>query len=70
VVSFTVTWTAEGATSHFDNPSQQYRGQMRTATAQMEWTARSGIFEYTSAPLRTSTTEAAQIGTESNGSYF
>jgi hypothetical protein len=43
---------------------------MRTATAQMEWTARSGVYEYTSAPLETSTTDAAQLGEESNGSFF
>jgi hypothetical protein len=70
VVSFTVKWTATGEMVHFDNPSQQYRGDMRTATAQMDWTARSGMFDYTSAPLDTSTTEAAQIGTESNGSFY
>jgi hypothetical protein len=56
--------------THFDNPDQQYRGDMRTATAQMDWTARSGKFDYTSAALGTSTTDAAQLGTESNGSYF
>jgi hypothetical protein len=70
VVSFTVRWTAAGGVTHFDNPAQKYRGDMRTATAQMEWTARSGIYEYTSAPLATSTSAAAQIGVESNGSFF
>jgi hypothetical protein len=70
VVSFTVEWTATGGVTRFDNAEQQYRGDMRTATARMEWTARSGIYEYTSAPLATSTTEAAQIGEESNGSFF
>jgi hypothetical protein len=61
VVSFTVRWTATGGVTHFDNPGQQYRGDMRAATAQMEWTARSGIYEYTSAPLAASTTDAAQM---------
>ncbi len=70
VASFTVEWTATGDVAHFDNPEQQYRGDMRAATAQMEWSARSGIYEYTSAPLETSTTDAAQIGEESNGSFF
>jgi hypothetical protein len=70
VVSFTVRWTATGGVSHFVNPSQQYRGDVRIATAQMDWTARSGIYEYTSAPLATSTTDAAQIGSESNGLFF
>jgi len=71
VVSFTVRWTAEGDVTHFDNPEQHYRGDMRIATAQMDWTARSGIFEYTSAPLETSATDPfAWLGTESNGSFF
>ncbi len=70
IVSFTVEWTAAGAVMNFENTDQQYRGDMRAATAQMEWTARSGIYEYASAQLATSTTEFAQIGEESNGSFF
>jgi hypothetical protein len=70
VVSFTVRWTAAGGVSSFDNPEQQYRGDMRTATAQMDFTARSGIYEYTSDPLADSVEDFAQIGTESNGSFF
>ena len=69
-MSFTVEWTATGDVAHFDNPEQRYRGDRRVVTAQMEWTARSGIYEYASAPLETSTTDAAQIGEESNGSFF
>jgi hypothetical protein len=69
-VSFKVRWTATGGVTHFDNPAQQYGRDMRAATAQMEWTARSGIYEYTSAPLVSSTTDAAQIGEESNGSFY
>ena len=70
VVSFTVEWTATGGVTQFENAGQRYRGNMRNATAQMEWTARSGVYEYTSAPLATSTTDAAQIGEERNGSFF
>jgi hypothetical protein len=70
VVSFTVRWTATGEVNHFDNPAQQYRADMWYAQAQMEWTARSGDFEYRSAPLAESTTDAAQFGFESNGSYY
>ena len=70
VVSFTVEWTATGSVTQFENAGQRYRGNMRNATAQMEWTARSGVYEYTSAPLATSTTDAAQIGEERNGSFF
>jgi hypothetical protein len=70
IVSFTVRWTAEGSVDHFDNPDQKYRGDMRVAAAQMDWTARSDIYEYTSAPLATSAADFAQLGQESNGSFF
>ena len=70
VVSFTVKWTATGSVDHFNNPTQNYRGDMRIATAQMDWTARSGSYEYTSAPLETSAEDHAQLGQESNGSFF
>ena len=70
VVSYTVTWTATGSASPFADPALRYRGSLRPATAQMDWTARSGNFEYTSGPLATSTTDLAWLGTESNGSYF
>jgi len=70
VVSFTVRWTASGDVAHFDNAEQQYRGDMRVATAQMDWTARSGVYEYVSAPSAESAQDYAQIGEESNGSFF
>ena len=71
VVSFTVKWTATGAAAQFADPDHQYRGDLRPAIAQMDWTARSGIFDYTSAPLATSSTDpVAWLGTESNGSFF
>ena len=70
VVSYTVTWNATGSASSFIDAQHQYRGDLRPATAQMDWTARSGEFDYTSAPLKTSTTDLAWLGTESNGSFF
>ena len=69
-VSFKVQWTGGPTIEHFDNPAQQFRGDFRIATAQMEWSGRSGEFEFQSLPLDQSTTDAAQIGFESNGSYY
>jgi len=69
-VSFTVRWTAAGDTFHVDNPDQQLRGDFRAATAQMEWTARTPEFEFTSDELATSTSDSAQLGSESNGSFY
>lgn len=69
-VSFRVEWTANGAPLDVDNPAQQYRGTVRSAIAQMEWSGRSGDYEFVSAPLATSTTDAAQLGSCNNGSYY
>jgi len=69
-VSFTVKWTASGAADHFDNPDQHYRGDFRQAVAQMEWTGRSGMYDYRSAPLAESSTDFGILGHESNGSYY
>jgi hypothetical protein len=69
-VSFKVAWTASGPAADINNPAQRYRGEMSPATAQMEWSGRSGEFEFQSAPLLTSVSEGAQLGTESNGSFY
>ncbi len=70
VVSFDVRWTAESAVNEFNNPAQQFRGSVRYALAQMEWTAQTPDYDFESAALATSTTDAAQFGQESNGSFY
>jgi hypothetical protein len=70
VVSFKVVWEAMGDRMRFNNKAQQFRGVFRNASAQMEWSARSGDFVFESAPLDTSTTEAAELGWERNGSFY
>ena len=69
-VSFRVEWTAQGDAQTFNNADQTYRAVVRGAVAQMEWSARTVDFDFRSAPLATSTTEFAQLGQESNGSYY
>jgi len=70
VVSFTVQWTATGPSSHFDNPAQNFRGDFRAVDARMEWSGRSGKFDFQSAPMSESTTDGGQLGQESNGSFY
>ena len=70
VVSYRVEWTAAGPVNQFDNAAQQFRGQFRTATAKMAWSARTRDFDFVSAPIATSTTDAAQLGHESNGAFY
>lgn len=69
-VSFRVEWTANGQAEDVDNADQEYSGTVRPALAQMEWSGQSGDFEFQSAPLSSSTTDGAQLGSCSNGSYY
>jgi hypothetical protein len=70
VVSVKVVWTASGAVNHFDNPAQKYRGDFHSATAQIQYEIRTGNFDIVSAALSDSSTIAAQLGQESNGSFY
>jgi hypothetical protein len=70
VVSFTVEWNAAGGVNVFDNAAQQFRGEFRDASAQMEYSGRAGDFTFQSASLASSTTVAAELGRESNGSFY
>jgi hypothetical protein len=76
VVSFQVQWTATGGVNNWNNQAQQFRGEFRDAWAQMEYKIRTVDFDITSAPLSASTTAdadgrlAAELGRESNGSFY
>jgi hypothetical protein len=70
VVSYRVEWTAAGAVNVFDNAAQQFRGVFRNAAARMEWSARTPDYDFVSAPIETSTTDAAQLGAERNGTFY
>jgi hypothetical protein len=69
-VSFKVRWDADGPVQSVDNPVQRYRGEVRPAIARMEWSGRTRDYVFRSAPLADSTTDAAQLGFESNGSFY
>jgi hypothetical protein len=69
IVSYRVEWTAAGAVNEFDNVAQQFRGEFRNAFARMEWSARTADFDFVSA-IATSTTDAAQLGSERNGTFY
>jgi hypothetical protein len=70
MVSFKVQWTGDGTVNHFDNAEQKFRGDFQYAMAQMDFTGMTTQFLFESAPLETSTTDGAQIGHESNGSFY
>jgi hypothetical protein len=70
MVSFRVEWTAEGEIQHYDLPDQHYRADMRFASAQMAWTGSVGDWVFESAAIGTSAADFAQLGHESNGSFY
>jgi hypothetical protein len=70
IVSYKVVWNAFGVVHAFDNAAQQFRGEFRDATAQMEWSAQTPDFTFVSAPLATSAAAAAELGSERNGSFY
>ena len=70
VMSFTVVWNATGSVNHYDNQAQSFRGDFRDALAHIEYSGRAGDFEFQSAPLASSTTDAAELGRESNGAFY
>jgi len=70
VVSFKVEWTATGGVNNWNNAAQKFRGRFREAVAQMEYKIRTVDFDIESAPLADSTTAAAELGEESNGSFY
>jgi hypothetical protein len=70
VMSFKVVWHATGSVNHYDNLAQQFRGDFREASGQIEYSGRAGHFAFQSAPLASSTTRAAELGQESNGSFY
>ena len=70
VVSFKVQWTAIGAVNNFNNASQKFRGTFRNAIAQIEYQIRTVDVDIVSGPLAASTTAAAELGHESNGSFY
>ena len=73
VVSFRVVWSGVNQRVNIRNTDPLYggfAGNFVRNTAQMEWTAVTDDFLFVSAPLRTSSSNFAEIGEERNGSFF
>lgn len=69
-VSFEVRWSGTGDRVSIKNQANGFAGEYVRNQAQMEWTATVGDFHYVSAPLSTSASEFAELGTERNGVFF
>lgn len=70
IVSFEVRWSGVDDRVNIRNLTDGHAGEYVRGHAQMEWSARVGRFRYVSAPLATSASGFAQLGTERNGSFF
>jgi hypothetical protein len=72
VVSFRVTWETTGPATVFNDPNRPLWRNAAPAIARMEWTGRSGDFEFRSGPIATSSSaaNAAFLGEERNGSQY
>ena len=69
-VSFTVRWFGVLERVKVVNPDNGFAGQFIRNSAQMEWSASVGDYEFVSAPASTSASDFAEIGEERNGVYF
>jgi hypothetical protein len=71
--SFNVRWSGVTERLNIRNEDRVYggfAGEFVRNTAQMAWTATAGDFQFVSAPLETSSSSFAQIGSERNGIFF
>jgi hypothetical protein len=76
-VSFLVRWAgaaqghgANAERAHIVNASDGHAGEFIRTTAQMEWSATTGDFDFVSAPIGTSSSDFAEFGKERNGVFF
>ncbi|GAC1655414.1 MAG: hypothetical protein NVS4B3_20130 [Gemmatimonadaceae bacterium] len=77
-VSFRVRWAGAtkgdgenaGERVHVVNASDGHAGEYIRNTAQMEWSATTGDYDFVSAPIETSSSDFAEFGQERNGIFF
>ena len=70
IVSFEVRWSGVRDRVRIHNAANGFAGEFVRGSAQMEWTATVGELQYVSAPLETSSSEFAELGTERNGAFY
>ena len=69
-VSFHLRWHGVKQRVRVRDTSNDFAGRFIEDTAEIGWSAREAGFRFVSDPARTSTTEFALIGQESNGRFF
>jgi hypothetical protein len=69
-VSFTVQWSGVAERVNVVNTDDGHAGEFVHNSAQMQWSAVVGDYEFTSDPMSTSASSFAEIGHEQNGVFF
>jgi hypothetical protein len=72
-VSFTAAWSGVNERVNIKNTDPVFGGyaaEFVRNSAQLEWIATVGDFQFVSAPLATSSSSFAELGHERNGSFF
>jgi len=71
--SFKIVWSGVNSRLNLKNTDPVYGGfggEFIRNSAQMEWTATAGDYQFASAPLATSSSLFAELGHERNGMFF
>jgi hypothetical protein len=70
IVSFHARWSGVQERVRIRNVDQDFTGKFIRNQAQMEWSATTEEFTFTSAPANTSSSVFAELGHMRNGSFF
>jgi hypothetical protein len=65
-----VQWSGVDERVNVKNRASGFAGEFVRNKAQIEWSAVVGDYRFVSAPLETSSSQFAEVGTERNGSFY
>jgi hypothetical protein len=69
-LSYEIHWFGQNSLDHVVSPDGLMTGQFVRNSAQMEWSATVGDYQFVSDPASTSFSSFAEIGHERNGIFF
>ena len=67
---YEIHWFGHNSLDHVVSPDGLMTGEFVRNSAQMEWSARVGDYQFVSDPASTSSSSFAEIGQERNGIFF
>ena len=69
-VTFSMTWTASGPPMNVTDSVHRFTGRFMLSTVEIEWSATTPSFSFTSDPAGTTNNVRSVIGRERNGVFF